>query len=204
MIEVRKVPKQARSKQKVAHIIEVASNVLVDDGWKGFSTNRVAKAAGVNIASLYQYFPNKEALVYAINRKMLDEVLLQIQGYEAQLDQLSYSALHHAIIQTLQNDARHIQLVRELDHALFENEDLQSMEKEHAESLAQFYRRVLSHYGSKWPAHRLLNTGRLLYQMLNFGLYDMVDLSAEDREESMELLNIALLEIAAQALGKQP
>ncbi len=202
MIEVRKVPKQARAKRKVAHIIDVASSVLVDEGWKHFSTNRVAKAAEVNIASLYQYFPNKEALVYAINRKMLDEVLLQMHEYETRLDQFSYATLHHTIVSDLQNDERHIRLVRELDHALFENPDLQAMEKDHEEGIAQFYRRVLSHYGSNWPEPRLLNTGRLLYQMLNYGLYDMVDLSAADREESMDLLNIGLLEIANRALGK--
>ena len=44
-------------------ILEATAQVLVEDGYDKTSTNRVAKRAGVSIGSLYQYFPNKEALV---------------------------------------------------------------------------------------------------------------------------------------------
>ncbi|MFQ6549642.1 TetR/AcrR family transcriptional regulator [Aestuariibius sp. 2305UL40-4] len=62
---VRK-PKQGRSKATVAAIQEAAAQILAREGWDGFNTNIVAKRAGVSIGSLYEYFPNKQALVDAI------------------------------------------------------------------------------------------------------------------------------------------
>lgn len=62
---VRK-PKQDRSKATVAAILKAAAQILARQGWDGFNTNRVAQRAGVSIGSLYEYFPNKQAIVEAI------------------------------------------------------------------------------------------------------------------------------------------
>lgn len=62
---VRK-PKQLRSKVTVAAIVEAATQVLAEHGWAGFNTNVVAARAGVSIGSLYEYFPNKHALLEEI------------------------------------------------------------------------------------------------------------------------------------------
>lgn len=59
---VRK-PKQDRSKATVAAILEAAARILAERGWAGFNTNVIAERAGVSIGSLYEYFPNKQALI---------------------------------------------------------------------------------------------------------------------------------------------
>lgn len=53
----------------VAAILEAAARVLETRGLEGFNTNRVAEAAGVSVGSLYQYFPNKAALLAALVRQ---------------------------------------------------------------------------------------------------------------------------------------
>jgi AcrR family transcriptional regulator len=75
----RKQAKQARSKNTVAAILEATTQVLVRDGYARCTTNRVAERAGVSIASLYQYFPSKEALVAALIDEHLTEIL-QLQA----------------------------------------------------------------------------------------------------------------------------
>jgi len=62
----RKRPRQARSRETVEAILMATTRVLVKHGFDGLTTNAVAAAAGVSIGSLYQYFPNKEALVGAL------------------------------------------------------------------------------------------------------------------------------------------
>jgi AcrR family transcriptional regulator len=62
----RKKPRQSRSKATVDAIIEAAAQVLASHGLVGFNTNIVAQRAGVSIGSLYQYFPNKDALMVAL------------------------------------------------------------------------------------------------------------------------------------------
>jgi AcrR family transcriptional regulator len=66
----RKQPRQERSKQLVADILEASIRVLQREGGQRFNTIRVAEEAGVSVGSLYQYFPNKAALLW---RLQLDE-----------------------------------------------------------------------------------------------------------------------------------
>src|ERR1700679_384052 len=62
----RKQPKQARSAGLVATILEAAVQVLAKEGAPRFTTARVAEKAGVSIGSLYQYFPNKTAILFRL------------------------------------------------------------------------------------------------------------------------------------------
>ena len=65
-ISSRKRPKQARSTELVAAILEAAAQVLAEEGAQRFTTARVAEKAGVSIGSLYQYFPNKAAILFRL------------------------------------------------------------------------------------------------------------------------------------------
>jgi AcrR family transcriptional regulator len=62
----RKAPSQKRSQQMVDDILEASIRVLEKHGGRSFTTIRVAEAAGISVGSLYQYFPNKEALLYQL------------------------------------------------------------------------------------------------------------------------------------------
>jgi len=50
-------------------IIQATTYILTEDGWEGLTTNAIAERAGVNIGSLYQYFPNKEAIIAELQRR---------------------------------------------------------------------------------------------------------------------------------------
>jgi AcrR family transcriptional regulator len=65
-ISSRKRPKQARSADLVAAILEAAAQVLAKEGAPRFTTARVAERAGVSVGSIYQYFPNKAAILFRL------------------------------------------------------------------------------------------------------------------------------------------
>jgi AcrR family transcriptional regulator len=65
-ISSRKQPKQARSADLVAAILDAAVQVLAKQGAQRFTTARVAEKAGVSVGSLYQYFPNKAAILFRL------------------------------------------------------------------------------------------------------------------------------------------
>jgi AcrR family transcriptional regulator len=69
-IFARKQPQQVRSTELVAAILEAATHVLAKDGAHRFTSARVAENAGVSVGSIYQYFPNKAAILF---RLQLDE-----------------------------------------------------------------------------------------------------------------------------------
>lgn len=60
---LRRMPRQGRSKMLVAAILEACQIILDDEGPEQLTTNKIAEVAGVNIGSLYQYFPNKDAIL---------------------------------------------------------------------------------------------------------------------------------------------
>ena len=65
-VSSRKQPQQARSNELVAAILDAAVQVLAKEGAQRFTTARVAERAGVSVGSLYQYFPNKAAILFRL------------------------------------------------------------------------------------------------------------------------------------------
>lgn len=59
-------------------LMQATARILVQDGWDALTTNRVAKEAGVSVGSLYQYFPNKDALVSGLVEGWADDMARQL------------------------------------------------------------------------------------------------------------------------------
>ena len=102
----RRTPRQERARVTVEAILTASAQLLLDEGPARLSTNRIAKRAGVSIGTLYQYFPDKEAIVRELAERQLDrqfalfEVDLQaILGPQADLEH-AVRALVLGILQT--------------------------------------------------------------------------------------------------------
>lgn len=65
-VSSRKAPQQTRSNQLVQAVLDAAVQVLTKEGAQRFTTARVAERAGVSVGSLYQYFPNKAAILFRL------------------------------------------------------------------------------------------------------------------------------------------
>lgn len=84
--DARKRPRQARSKAMVDALVEAAARVLAKEGWRGFTTNKVAELAGVSIGSLYQYYPDKTALLEAVRERHLKDCFEAVERSATCLD----------------------------------------------------------------------------------------------------------------------
>ena len=78
-IAVRKHPVQARSTVTVDAIYEATIQVLLITGAEGLTTTRVAERAGVSVGTLYQYYPNKQSLLFAILEGHMNEVAKAVE-----------------------------------------------------------------------------------------------------------------------------
>lgn len=65
-LQPRKTPQQSRSVATVEAIYDATIQVLLRDGAESLTTVHVARRAGVSVGTLYQYFPNKRALLFAV------------------------------------------------------------------------------------------------------------------------------------------
>lgn len=78
-LAARKRPRQARSAVTLDAIFEATIQVLLAEGLHRLTTTRVAERAGVSVGTMYQYFPHKQALLYALNERYLDIVAEKIE-----------------------------------------------------------------------------------------------------------------------------
>lgn len=78
-------------------MLEAAAHVLVERGPGGFTTNHVADRAGVSVGSLYQYFPNKAALLLQLHVREARHTLICVQQALQQAGQTPTQRMHNAI-----------------------------------------------------------------------------------------------------------
>ncbi|MCT9075106.1 TetR/AcrR family transcriptional regulator [Streptomyces fulvoviolaceus] len=99
----RKRPRQERSRDTYDAIVEAAAQLFQRDGYARATTNRIAERAGVSIGTLYQYFPNKDALLYAIGEEHVHRVQAELADLAEGLrrDQPPLPDCVHALLRAL-------------------------------------------------------------------------------------------------------
>jgi len=96
----RRKPRQARAQATVEAILEATFQLLEESGLTKLTTNRIAERAGVSIGTLYQYFSDREAILFALSQRQSDNVRKKIT--ELVLEKPETSAVR-AVIRALMN-----------------------------------------------------------------------------------------------------
>lgn len=90
----RKLPRQARSRASFDAILGGCARVLERGGYESLTTNHVAVAAGVGIGTLYDFFPNREAIVVALAEQRLERLADEVRAGLAEAEELdAYEAI---------------------------------------------------------------------------------------------------------------
>lgn len=140
---MRKQPKQLRSRLLVKKLIDATGRTIQQRGVEFTTTNHIAEEAGVDIASLYQYFTNKEDLVAALMEDIIDQILKQVADYIASIDMrtIEPEPLIRAVLMLGINAVRAnpviMQLARQSQH-LSVNRSMGRLER-YAQQLATMY-----------------------------------------------------------------
>lgn len=148
-ISSRKEPKQARSTELVSAILEAAIQVLAKEGASRFTTARVAEKAGVSVGSVYQYFPNKAAILF---RLQTDEWQQTSQMLSRILEDVSQPPLER---------------LRTLVHAFIRSECEEAQMRVALSDAAPLYRDAPE-------AHEVRAEGQNIFQMFMFELLPQV------------------------------
>lgn len=74
LLQPRKMPQQARSAATIEAIHIATIQLLLADGVARLTTTRVAERAGVSVGTMYQYYPHKQALLFAIVERQLEKI----------------------------------------------------------------------------------------------------------------------------------
>lgn len=101
IVKMRKKPTQARAAATIDAIVEAAAQVLQKEGEDALTTGKIAERAGVSIGSIYQYFPNKDAILLALIRRERDLIGAEVARKIAEIEPKTGEALVRGVIATL-------------------------------------------------------------------------------------------------------
>jgi AcrR family transcriptional regulator len=147
LISARKRPRQARSTQLVADILTAAARVLATEGAARFTTARVAERAGVSIGSLYQYFPNREAILFALQSDEWRRTTKALQGILEDRSLAPLDRLRAAVRVFVRSECEEAAMRRALDHSAPFHHDTPEAE----ETLAAGRRLWRAFIDEAWP-----------------------------------------------------
>ena len=94
----RRVPTQARSRRRVEGILDAAERLVVRQGLDALTTRDIAEAAGVPVASLYQYFADKEDVLLALAERDMAEMDTQVAADLAEIGTLTVASLVRSVM----------------------------------------------------------------------------------------------------------
>ncbi len=116
-ISTRKQPQQARSTELVAAILQAAIQVLAKEGATRFTTARVAEKAGVSVGSVYQYFPNKAAILFRLQSNEWQQTTQMLRGILENHDETPLERLRSVVHAFIQSECEEAQMRGALNDA---------------------------------------------------------------------------------------
>lgn len=157
-----RVPVQERARQSVDSIIEAAALVLDERGLPGFNTKVVATRAGVNVATLYQYFENKQAVLTELFRRWERRRAGFLAGLLEQFGATDdWEPLLREAIEGLVRARRSQPGAAAMLRALAASPDLQSLHRDSLRADAQAIKAMLLVRRPKLEPHRAAAIGEL-------------------------------------------
>ena len=186
-------PVQARSRKIRLQIMDAAHEVMRKNGVRAITTNAVAAQAGIKIGSIYDYFPNKEAIIADIYEEKLAAVRTFLETGSLTIEAQHWRTQLAELIRKTWDYQLSIGLDRTLVDAAYYYEDLFRIARDHAQLLAHTYVTLLRRLGSTWSEADLFDLGISLYTLVNanwsyWRLQDNQDPIAIERQVRMTIL----------------
>ncbi len=196
----RKLPTQKRSKEKVERIMSATVSLLEETGIEGVTAINVAKEAKINVASFYQYFPNKNAVVYTVFQSWLDWVMAVFDSVEKKYylkipwDEFFMRLGDEVFKETFISDKAAGELLRTMEIS----PELKDMNEKHGREVVRRFTRYLKAYGSKWTEEELTDLGICLFYSSNSLFRNAAEQNQRRKQLFMEWSGDMLLSMTAR------
>jgi AcrR family transcriptional regulator len=169
----RKAPRQARAKRTVERILEATAELLDEIGFDRLTTNLVAERAGVNIGSLYSYFPNKYALLNTLALRLSDRQTERIRQYLRDVDPATpWREVSDGVVDVMVEASREMPGFVPLQRALLAVPELHEAYRRTSDPISREMNVFLRRWGIDLPEGRL-NLIVLCMGEVSAGLLDL-------------------------------
>lgn len=198
--ESRAQPVQKRAQERRNLILGVTAELLEEVGQDDLTTILVAKRAGVSVGTLYHYFPNKYAIMYALAEQWVGEMDVALQALEIEpVESYSVKRFVEGSVERMLAVYTNQQGLLPLVQAMYGVPELKELDLVHDELIITSMARMFQRMDISSKANELARLGRTYLELSHALIIVAVNQNKTDAEKTLselKFLNLSLLERA--------
>lgn len=199
----RRKPVQQRAKQRTQQILDITARLLDEVGLDDLTTILIAKELGISVGSLYHYFPNKHAILYALGARWLEEMTTALEDMEQlELESMALERFVGKVIDRMLNVYLKQRAILPLAQALWAIPELRELDVEHDQLIISKMCAMYKRLGFKCSSNELSRIARLYLELTHALLLSIVHQKGQRGKRSLEdlkRLTLNLLEPGLEA-----
>lgn len=165
-LQRRRAPQQKRSQKRIDAILEVTARLLGEVGLDDLTTVLIARELGISVGSVYHYFPNKFAILYAVGERWLEEMTILLGAIENwDLDELGVEGFVDQYCDEMLKTYRQQIAVLPLVQAMFAMPELHKLDQRHDKEIISCLTQICRRLGSTRKLDELNRVGRLVLEV---------------------------------------
>jgi AcrR family transcriptional regulator len=200
-LQPRRTPNQARSRDTLETVLRAAGAAIERDGLDRLTTRRIAELAGISVGALYEYFPNKQAVVYALVADWMERVFAVLDGlhprHGATQDVLTYLGSQIDRMTQLYRDQPGLSALVTMVTSMPELHDAVRM---HDERSAASVASALHHFAPLADPHDIRSAARTIAIIAHEILCEAVARNAPDAARLLRNLKICVFALGTRLL----
>jgi len=199
----RNKPVQERALKQITNILETTAQLLEQVGQDDLTTILVAKHADISVGTLYHYFPNKYAIMYALAEQWVDEMEIAIDELEAQsLEQMSIKIFVEFSIQRILKVYLNQKGLLPLVQAMNGVPELQNLDIKHDKIVIDGMARMFKRLDITTDENELIRLGKAYLEISHALLLVVVDKSEIADDKTLADLKYLILCLLERAKGQ--
>lgn len=184
-LQPRRSPRQDRAKQTVKKILDATAELLEQEGAENLTTDRVADRCGINIATLYHYYPNKEALLHALALQFADQQQEQLDAIYNLRGEIAWCEILDRVVDAAIEFNRTVTGAMAVSRAMQIHSKLREIDYERDSQASKFVATLLAELGIEGSTRELQLRALVLIQTVGSAVDKALMWYPEDADAAM-------------------
>ncbi|WP_221796382.1 TetR/AcrR family transcriptional regulator [Oceanobacter mangrovi] len=200
-LQPRNEPVQGRSIKRSQQILDVTGELLERLGMDDLTTNIIAREVGISVGSLYHYFPNKHAILYAMGQRWLEEISAMLAEVEAlPVESYSIEELVEQLTAANLRAYKRQKAVLTLVQAMFAVPELRELDEQHDEIVIRFMAKLFKRIGINRHIKERERIGRFVLEVSHAVYLVIVNQNPNRASRTLEDLRFMLVNVLQRHL----